>query len=170
MDKKLTDSEIVKALECCIDEDYPNCSNCISVGCHITDRTCKEVMKSNALDLINRLQADCENYKQVAENQQKATMDRGFEIKRLKEKIDRLQSEIVTLNGLIGIKNDTIDIQFKSIEKYGSLFKTAKAEAYKEFAERLKTIMYENYQKFDEQPYPMATIHIIDNLLKEMDR
>ena len=42
---------------------------------------------------INRLQADCENYKQIAEHQQSVTMDRGFEIKRLKEKVESLQAE-----------------------------------------------------------------------------
>ena len=114
-DKKLTDNEIVKALECCSKPVGENCKEC---PLHLTD--CLKVnIEELALDLINRLQAENEELKSA-------------------------------INGFRGYEDKI------------------KAEAYKEFAERLKTIMYENYQKFDEQPYPMATISIINNLLKEL--
>lgn len=123
-----------------------NCEMCDlkGKGCCIT---CTYNLIKQFLEIFNRLQADCENYKQVAENQQKITLDRGFEIKELKAEIERLKK---------GWKADIL------------LTQNTKVEAYKEFAEKLKTIMYENYQKNDEQPYPMATINIICNLLKEL--
>ena len=58
-DKKLTDNEIIKALECCIEGDCDNC--------HYDEQTaCNEYMKQDALDLINRLQAENERLKEFA--------------------------------------------------------------------------------------------------------
>jgi predicted RNase H-like nuclease (RuvC/YqgF family) len=37
---------------------------------------------------------EIENYKKIAEYQQSLSMDRGFEIKRLKEEIERLKKEL----------------------------------------------------------------------------
>ena len=78
MPDKLTDSRLEKIIEEVINlEPIDFCK----VMCKFTE------------DIINRLQADCENYKQIAEYQQSVTMDRGFEIKRLKEKIENLKAE-----------------------------------------------------------------------------
>lgn len=44
----------------------------------------------------------------------------------------------------------------------------AKAEAYKEFAERLKKNITDMYNYYEEQEYPRARITDIDNLLKEL--
>lgn len=59
MDKKLTDSEIVKALECCNTEyeDY-QCPHC-----PLLHKGCKKALVQNALDLINHLQAENERLK-----------------------------------------------------------------------------------------------------------
>ncbi len=45
----------------------------------------------------------------------------------------------------------------------------AKAEAYKEFAEKLKSRIITTYNYFDEQEYPRATVSDIDRLLKELE-
>lgn len=58
MDKKLTDSEIVKALECCAKDIEP------CVDCPATDKgeiQCFDIVKMSALDLINRLQTEKDN-------------------------------------------------------------------------------------------------------------
>ena len=113
----MTDNEIVKALECCILSD---CSrNCPLYYTTLSYHQCREATRKNALNLINRLQAENE---------------------RLKK----------------GWKADVI------------LTANAKAEAYKEFAERLKEKITEEYNYFEEQEYPRARISDIDNLLKEL--
>ena len=90
MDKKLTDSEIVKALECCIGFD-----SCEERQCPMAKECDKDIDSSYkyALDLINRQKA---------------------EIERLKEEKERVH---------------------KVIPK---MIKTAKAEAYKEFADAIR--------------------------------
>ena len=199
MDKKLTDSEIVKALECC--PKNVKCEQCSLCG----TSNCMNKLSVFALDLINRLQAendklkkakyifstvdycaddldkalkeneqlkaDCENYKQVAENQQKVTLDKGFEIKRLKEENERLK--IISLRFLEemrvwGNKNNIDTTNFSMIpileSEKESLVKQIKAEAYKEFAERLKELF-----PSDNEPYQYWEIHEgADNLLKEL--
>lgn len=51
---KMTDEEIIKALECC--DDFGWCGQCLLQG--VID--CKTVLTDNALDLINRQQAEIE--------------------------------------------------------------------------------------------------------------
>ena len=155
-DKKLTDSEIVKALECCVNEK--TCKNCAYSG-----RSCMTPLKRDTLNLINRLQADIENYKQVAEHQQSVTMDRGFEIKRLKEKIESLQAENERLNAGADSLFNTLDYRLERILKLEDNLKTAKTAAYKEFAERLKE---ESYERIDLTAY--VEVSDINNLLQEM--
>ncbi len=52
-DKRLTDSEIKEALECC---DNCFCENCV----YHPKINCREELSHDALDLINRLQAENE--------------------------------------------------------------------------------------------------------------
>ena len=87
----MTDSEIVKALECCI---KGNCitKNCPLEGTEDISSRCEAKLMRSALDLINRLQTENEEKQKVIDN-------------------------------------------FKDI---GKLYSEIKAEAYKEFAERLK--------------------------------
>ena len=96
-DKKLTDAEIVKALECA---------------------SCIDVVRNDVLDLIDRLQAKC----------------------------DDLQAENELLNMTLKVTGQI------------------KAEAYKEFAERLKAKLYIDDDNFN----PIVTETDIDNILKEL--
>ena len=203
-DKKLTDSEIIKALELevnkksCIHEEY---EEACGLWCKHYHKWCEDMSGKNkknncsafkptaptkrakaTLDLINRLQADCENYKKIAEHQQSVTMGRGFDIRRLKEKIESLQAENKILQNfkayfdfyygsdieILGIDENGDTTAFdefyncaianaESIEHHiAHIIKTAKAEAYKEFAERLKKETY------------ILNHCGIDNLLKEL--
>jgi hypothetical protein len=63
----MTDAEIIKALECCIDEDFNLCNKCpIKIECY----TQTVYIKKKALDLINRQQAEIERLKDmVAQNE-----------------------------------------------------------------------------------------------------
>lgn len=58
-DKKLTDSEILKALECCFNNLCPNCP----LGQHTTgtyNEHCGDYLMKNALNLINRKDTEIE--------------------------------------------------------------------------------------------------------------
>jgi hypothetical protein len=63
-DKKLTDNEIIKALECCASGEVEECKNCPYVEGY---PYCDGPMERDVLDLINRLQA--ENERLFLENQ-----------------------------------------------------------------------------------------------------
>jgi hypothetical protein len=113
----------------------------------------------NLTDLYNRQKADLENYKQIAEFQQSISMDKEVEIKRLKAEVEGLQAEI-------GIKNLTIQgLEQESIlhnETVAEEIELVKAEAVKEFAERLKG--YYPSECMDD----LELCKIVDDLLKEM--
>lgn len=122
MDNKLTDNVIVK--------DFTEKTELIgamtSVYLDEDDGLKLYMTMRNIFDLINRLQADCENYKKIAEHQQSVAMDRGFEIKRLKEKVESLQAENKSQSIMIKMLNG-------SIEDYKNSYINQKAEI-----ERLK--------------------------------
>ena len=181
MDKKLTDAEIIKGLEDTLHR-IKGAEHLIVPKLGV-ENLCNGL--ENALDLINRLQADCENYKQIAEHQQSVTLDRGFEIKRLKEKIESLQAEerlkkTKYIFSTVDYCADDLDKALKEIErlklecglakfeKYKAEFEEfraeIKAEAVKEFAERLKESWQDNDYYWEE-----ADVYKwIDNLLKEL--
>ena len=118
-DKKFTDEEIIKALECCkMPVGSGACNNCpfdYQRKKRLTgsDKSCTTLMFDYALALINRLKAE----------------------------IERLQKE----------NHCFADI--------GKMYSEVKAEAIREFAERLK--------KYSEC-YSYVTPRDIDNLVKEM--
>ena len=75
--------------------------------------------------------------------------------------INHQQAEIERLEKIRKADNNLIT----SLNK---CYETAKAEAYKEFAEKLKEKCYEDFQETDEMLSPYVTDDDIDNLLKEM--
>ena len=97
-DKKLTDNEIVKALECC-------CKNNNCEGCPLDYLTfssqCASELAIKSLDLINRLQAQ---NKDLAETVHKLTIEKDA----LFDKAEELKAEIERLNALVKTKNKLI--------------------------------------------------------------
>lgn len=116
-DKKPTDAEIIKALECCISDKDDVCLECPLQNDCFANADGNSEVKELALDPINRLQADRDNYKQIAENQQKIILDKAFENKRLR-----------TSNDALRMANELC----KGWEE------RAKAKAYKECIEKVK--------------------------------
>ena len=110
-DKKLTDNEIKKALECCVNNTNENCNKCVCSGSNVS---CVDVLLTNALDLINRLQAENERLKKSNRNWRR-------KVQRLRKKVE------VEIDKLNAEKNDVMYYKDQ-----------IKAEAYKEFAERVK--------------------------------
>ena len=127
-DKKLTDNEIKKALECCSKDDCDNCPNDFG--------NCYSNLSKFALDYINRLEAENE---------------------RLQKYHDDMESAICSF------REDDAKVKF--------LKRQIKAEAHKEFAERLKEEATKMIMMHNDIPvktdYQISGDNI-DNLLKEM--
>ena len=127
-DKKFTDEEIIKALECC--------KNCCCKQCD------EQPDFQEAIDLINRQKTDIEKLNiQLQELWKTASL-----YKAESEMWDNYNKNLLTAN--TALSNEILE---------------AKAEAYKEFAERLKE--RKTQSTMDKR---ICTNEMIDNLLKEM--
>ena len=149
-DKKLTDEEIKKAFKICNNLEDGYCSDCAYEYC---DR-CIRAVAINTLDLINSLQAENERLK---ENLQEAHIDireHITEIERLNELLEEWKKAAYK------VSDEKDELYCNAVERV----KTAKAEAYKEFAERLKEHSY-----FDPiHQNKVVAVELVDNLLKEI--
>lgn len=124
----MTDNEILKALECCANEQ--GCKNCPANPHRGNYGFCTPPLIRAAFDLITRQQAAIDEWKMAAiKNANKA------------EELEREKSKLL----------------------YSSLIGKTRADAIKEFAERLKG---KSMQKFDWNEYVEA--EDIDNLVQEM--
>ena len=122
---KLNDNEIIKALECCKRAAVRQCE-----GCPYKERSsCAFELRRDALDLINRQQAE----------------------------IERLKLEVEAVDELIN------PLPFKS--NFDRAIETAKSEAIKEFAERLKGMHRHNTTSVTSL---VTVFDNINNLVKEM--
>ena len=143
-DKKLTDNEIKKALECCIIQ-CSVCQQCPLLPIKDNRGKCYTNLKKQTLDLINRLQA---------ENRAKDYFEKL--VPKQKEIIDKQETEIERLkNQVICIGNEC--------DAYKDILETsvteAKAEAYKECIEKVKAHFKHRFYSVSE----------LDNLLKEFE-
>lgn len=178
-DKKLTDNEIIKALESCSKSSWLN--DCDGCPCFdpkedIQTSECQERIMKYALDLINRLQSQ---NKDLAETIHNLTLEKDA----LFDKLDKLKSEVnrYSINNheyanCVGIKNGLIYTH--TLDDYENFIEDVSNIAVKDFAERLKNEIindtayacdstqhsgYYDYQiKIGDIP------EYIDNLLKEM--
>ena len=147
----MTDTEIKKALECCcggLTSDW--CDKC---PMNVTKECDKDLLalEKLALDLINRLQAENERLNFV----------RTRDAQRYEEKIS---NQAHTNCVLIDLHSATI----KEVKELEDKIKTAKSEAYKEFAERLEPIKkFRSCIATSEYEFSV-TMREIDNLLKEL--
>ena len=138
----MTDNEIKKALECCVgDNDGKNCFDCPLW--EIDD--CQEQLLLDALDIINRPQA------KVIKEQNKNS--------KLRNERNRLQAEVERLK-------DTLNATIAGQETFQRYIATAKAEAVKEFAERVEKLKFPNAHEL--KGYVIYG-EDFDNLLKEME-
>ncbi len=139
-DKKLTDSEIVKALECCIgDTDGKDCFGCPLY--EIDD--CQAHLNLAALDLINRLQAENERLKE--------------EKSKLENKIDEIYPLVMQLPNAMQqakaesykecidkVKNIICENTYPDFDKNGKAVNIWKSRAYKDIDNLLKELVGEN--------------------------
>ena len=145
----MTDNEIIKALECCANEDT-DCEDC-PVYKYCDDNAFG--MVQNTFDLINRQKAEIEKLERIEAIGTKTIETQNAEIERLQEEYKAQHKEFVKKLG------DVHSIA-KDLDEHTA---KAKSEAIKEFAERLR-------KKFAE-PYEYGIGYVIgsiDNLVKEM--
>lgn len=171
----MTDKEIIKGLECCLDEALEKCNECpYSVDAFM----CKRMeLLEDSLDLINRQQEQLESTIAGQETLQKAlaeeTKRREVQAERLREEreqkyeqidlICRLRNEIAEKDRKI----DDLKVENQSLRTAANCYKIhyneARTEAIREFAERLKQRCSANS---DINYYILKKL--VDNLVKEM--
>lgn len=147
-DHKFTDEDVIKALECCGTDEQP-CSMCpLWQICGDGRMTSTHF----ALSLINRQKADIESLKIANEKMYSANKEQEAEIERLESNLKFVRGTVKRLQEY----DEERDIRLHS-----RLTEKARAEAIKEFAERLK----EGHNQCDgEEDVPW----LIDKLVKEM--
>lgn len=149
----MTDNDIVKALECCAGDD--GCDVC---PMYKPSSECITELQGKALDLINRQKAELQKAK--------------AELKETTEKFNCQQYVYADLSDIIKDKNAEIE---KLQADYSSMQSTlakmsmgvaeAKAEAIKEFAEKVKATQRELFNNIYSTT---AWNAVIDNLVEEM--
>ena len=145
-DNKLTDNEIVKALECRVKGKCPECPYFHSYPCD----KCKKLDK-DALDLFNRQNAEIERLNQEIADREISHINLYNETK----------AEIDKLNALISETNEQRGVVIHAITRIDEV----KAEAYKECVEKVKKIINDDTYVV---LYKAAINYKLDNLLKEL--
>lgn len=84
-DRQLTDSEIIKALDCCKYDDCNNCPNVVD-NCHAN-------LIDYALDLINRQKAEIERLKEFIVETRRC--DKELKAEAIREFAERLKKAFV---------------------------------------------------------------------------
>ena len=135
----MNDEDIKKALECCSSNMLSKC-----VGCKISKTGCQEYLASQALDLINRQQAEIDRLKSLCTSKDVIIKEQEAEIEQLKGNLKFVRGTVERLNKQNDILSKNADTAFQdglneAQEVYAEQIKSeVKSEAIKEFAERLR--------------------------------
>ena len=152
-DKKFTDEEIKSSLE--VIATTGNCEECKIRNCKWGTCNCSHITANAALDHINHQQAEIKRL-------QKEVNLVSIQFQDLQERYEEAQAEIERLKGSTIVNN---------IMESQRIKREAKAEAYKEFAERLEEKIGDCHIVSDGEycGFDCGDIHgCIDTLLKEM--
>lgn len=181
----MTDNKIIKALECC-GSPYNRCLECPL--CETERVKCITEMSANALNLINRQEAEIDfvisskNLAEASINKLKVEIDLAkafhqeavaerdllsIKLKKAKTEIERLQkeNEILSANADNAFQeglNENRELFKEEVEK------DIKAEAIKEFVESLKTIaMVVQIGPDPKKKHKVVTAEGIDTIAKK---
>lgn len=148
-ENKLTEAEIMKALECCAE------SHCKKECAYFGESRCNDLLILDTLSLINRKNAECKNCgirtSESIEKLQKQIAEKTAEIEVYKERFEMLDS------------NSQMAIGYAD-----ALEERARAEAIKEYKERVKKLIAMcNYDLGDLED-TMLMEKDIDQIAKEM--
>lgn len=161
-DKKFTQKEVIKALECHIGKEPKRCELCPYTIYWCGD--CLEKLHFALYDLINRLKTRIVRYQLKNTNQRNALASLNKKVAEQKAEIERLQEELKITRACV--HNNGLEWGLISIKK---LVDDTKTKAIKEFAERLK-VLYINDVRFYRKTKDIVDEELkrIDNLVKEM--
>lgn len=165
-------NDIIKALECCA-----NCENCSyeTTNCILAkEMECRSLLAQNALDLITRQQAELENLKVENQSLRSAANSLKMHYEEVQAEIKRLKQRNAVCeaaNRCIVWQRDRRDREIKELHSQIAglnIYKSKiKAEAVKEFVERIKEFMHNKFKALDEYEFEYITERDINNLLKE---
>lgn len=114
--KKLTDNEIIKALELCIGENC-NCKDCAFHGVCVADGNDTQLL-INTLDLIHRLQAEKQKVVQDYYCASQTCEEQKAEIERLTKLAgDKELKAIIAQNCILNEQNDELQKQVDELEQ-----------------------------------------------------
>ena len=172
----MNDNDIIKALECCLFAYGKKCEEC-PYEKHkpflSSTQFCTYSLKKDILDLINRQKAEIKKHQKLDELAEKTIDNQTLVIKELRSEVATLKESNINLQDLYQNQKEKVEKAKQKCIGVAKAPKTAKAEAIKEFAERLKVI-YINYQ-ITEYVHNENSCYVrnvgtddIDNLVKEM--
>lgn len=156
-ERKYTDEEIMKALECCQSHTITDCRDCPN---RASGDNCVNELMRNALDLINRQKAEIAVLTTAVDNSTKEFLKLHDEYQDQKKEIERLKADVRICES---------EIRCERIHRG-----MAKAEAIKEFAERLHKGIddFRDKREMVMLPYTESALLIIerkiDNLVAEL--
>ena len=165
MPNKLTDSEIVKALECC-KSDGIICFECP----YKKTNGCMEKLSADALDLINRQKAYIEKCEKVEHFADKTIATLQAENERLKSDVSVSRDAFLSMKDRYEYEKEKVKNAKQKCIDIAKALKTAKAEAYKEFAEKLENRILSmlTTATLEEKEIICACIGTNNNILKEL--
>lgn len=149
-DKKITDEEIKSSLE--VIATTRNCNECKIRNCKWGTCNCSQITANAALDLINRQQAEIERLKSMNQAKLDCIHDLQSENEELTYEVDSLKKQMEWLTGY----NQNLMSANTALSE--EIF-IAKAEAYKEFANKVK-------QEF--MPYDLGAFSAVRAVLKDL--
>ena len=164
MPDKLTDKVNTKV----INDSKEN----INLTC-MTEQKLYTMPPADIVDLINRLQAKCDNYSHNVRTMTKTIRENQNLINELVNRCKELQAENEKLKSIhlldefnVRIRVDDMFVSAHSMSEWLEFCDNLKSEAYKEFAERLKIFVIP--QMADGYTREIVLKRDIDNLLKEL--
>lgn len=170
--EKFTDEQIVKALECCMQDDTPLEVVCYHCPIKQERPNCVRKLASNSLDLINRQKAEIEELNVELVGMRGAANSYKMHYENAQAEIKRLKS-LSTSNYKVWTVRDKALVLTDTLEDYEQFKRSIEIEAIKEFAEMLKKKISDsvyNYWNTNDCGYYLAedVDGDIDNLVSEM--
>lgn len=162
----MTDKEIIKALKVCAKNETPFCCGECELGKNNSSCDCVDRLLKLSLDLINRQQAENKELKKEKYRLQKALNQAEDCLDIAKAEIENLQKELASK----GLKYSLLEREkAKDISGFVDDLKLARAEAVKEFAERLKADINKTwYYELENDTHNARALKRVDELVKEM--